>query len=105
MPGYLLHQGATVMCTHSGQAQPMTTNPRVKVGGQQVVTQSSMYSISGCSLPTNAGGPCVTAQWMTTATRVKVGGMPVILKDSQATCTPTGVPLNIIVTQMRVKGQ
>lgn len=105
MPGYLLQQGATVLCSHGGQAQPTTTSPRVKMGGEQVVTQSSSYSISGCPLPTNAGGPCATAQWTTVATRVKAGGMSVVLQDSQATCTPTGVPLNIVVTQTRVKGQ
>jgi hypothetical protein len=36
--------------------------------------------------------------------RVLAGGMPVLLQDSQAICTPTGTPLNIILTQMRVKG-
>jgi hypothetical protein len=106
MPGYLLHQGATVLCMHGGLAQPMTTNFKVKVGGQQVVTQSDMYSISGC--PFNIGpapSPCVTGQWVTAATRVKAGGMPVILQDSQATCVPNGTGLNIVMTQMRVKGQ
>jgi uncharacterized Zn-binding protein involved in type VI secretion len=106
MSGYLLHQGATVLCMHGGQSQPMTTNMRVKVGGQQVVTQSDIYSISGC--PFNVGVspcPCVTGQWITSATRVKAGGMPVILQDSQATCVPNGTGFNIIMTQMRVKGQ
>ena len=32
MAGMLLHQGATVMCVHGGQAQPTSPNPRVKVG-------------------------------------------------------------------------
>lgn len=105
MPGYIVQQGATVLCSHGGQAQPVITSPRVKVDGQQVAVQSSQYSISGCPYPPNSGGPCVTAQWTSVATRVKAGGEPVVLLDSQATCTPTGVPLNIAVTQMRVKGQ
>jgi hypothetical protein len=104
--GYLVHVGATVICAHAGQAQPMVPNLRVKVSNQQVVTQSSPYSVSGCTLPTppNANGPCVTAQWTVAAMRVKAGGSPVILQDSQATCTPTGTPLNVLMTQMRVKG-
>ncbi len=105
MPGYLLHQGATVLCLHSGQAQPVTTNPRVKVGGQQVVTQSDTYSVSGC--PLNISGspsPCVTGHWTSAATRVKAGNLPVILQDSQAVCTPNGTGLNIVTTQVRVKG-
>jgi hypothetical protein len=28
----------------------------------------------------------------------------VLLQDSQAVCTPTGTGLNILVTQVRVKG-
>ncbi len=106
MPGYLLHQGATVLCLHAGQAQPTAPNPRVKVGGQAIVTQPTAYTIAGC--PFNVSGspvPCVTAQFTTAATRVKSGGVPVLLKDSQAVCAPNGTGVNIVVTQVRVKGQ
>ena len=105
MPGYLLDTGATVMCTHSGQAQATVPNPRVKVGGQPVVTQSGPYTIAGCSYV--VGGvpvPCVTGQWITAATRVKAGSIPVLLQDSQSVCAPNGTPMNIVVTQTRVKG-
>lgn len=106
MPGFVLHVGATVLCTHAGQAQPMTSNPRVRVSGQPIVTQANTYTIAGCTLPPppTANGPCVTAQWVTAATRVRASGMPVLLQDSQAICTPTGTPLNILLTQFRVKG-
>lgn len=106
MPGYILHQGATVVCTHAGQAQPSMVNPRVKVGGQPIVTQDAIYTITGCTMPppTAGNGPCVTAQWITAATRVRAGGIPVLLQDSQAICTPTGTPLNVVLTQVRVKG-
>ncbi len=106
MPGYLLHQGATVLCLHAGQAQPVVGNPRVKVSGQAIVTQSSSYTVTGCTLPppTAGNGPCVTAQWITFAGRVKASGMAVLLQDSQAVCAPTGTGLNITLTQTRVKG-
>lgn len=105
MPGFILHQGATVLCMHAGQAQPTAPNPRVKVGGQPVVTQPTVYMVAGCALPPPpiANGPCVSAQWVTAATRVRVGGMPVLLQDSQAICVPTGTGLNIVLTQVRVK--
>jgi hypothetical protein len=48
--------------------------------------------------------PCVTAQWVTAATRLTSGGMPLLLQDSQAVCMPNGTPVNIVVTQIRVKG-
>ena len=46
----------------------------------------------------------VTGNWVTAALRVKVGGMPVLLRDSVAVCVPTGTGLNVIMTQVRVKG-
>jgi len=105
MPGFLLHMGATVMCAHAGQAQPTAPNPRVKVGGQPIVTQTTIYTIAGC--PFNVSGspmPCLTGQWVSAATRVFAGGQPVLLMDSQSICVPNGTPLNIVVTQTRVRG-
>lgn len=105
MPGYLLHLGATVLCSHPpGQAQPVVTNPRVRVSSQPIVTQTSQYVIAGCALATVPSPPCATAQWITAALRVRAGGVPVLLQDSQSICVPTGTPLQIIVTQLRVKG-
>jgi hypothetical protein len=105
MPGFLVHLGATVLCTHGGQAQPTSPNPRVLVGGQPVATQPVPYLIAGCPFVPPAGnGPCVTAQWLVAATRVLVGGVPAVLQDSQALCVPTGTPLTVVVTQVRAKG-
>jgi len=106
MPGFLLHVGATVLCMHGGQATPTAPNPRVRVGGQPVVTQSAPYTVAGC--PFNVSGapvPCVTAQFVTAAVRVRAGSLPVLLQDSQAVCVPNGTGVNIVVTQVRVKGQ
>ena len=105
MPGFLLHQGASVLCMHGGQAQPTVPNPRVTVSGQPVTTQPAPYAVAGC--PFAPGGvpvPCVTAQWVTAATRVLAGGMPVLLQDSQAVCVPNGTGVNILLTQVRVRG-
>ena len=105
MPGFFLHVGATVICAHGGQAQATVPNPRVLVGGQPTVTQSGPFVVAGCTFaPTAGNGPCVTAQWVTGATRVMSNGQPLLLQDSQAVCTPTGTPLTILVTQVRVKG-
>jgi hypothetical protein len=104
MPGFLLHVGATVLCTHAGQAQPTVPNPRVTVGGQPTVTQTAPYVVAGCTLPPppTANGPCVTAQWVTGTTRVTSNGQPLLFQSSQAVCAPTGTPLVIVVTQTRV---
>jgi hypothetical protein len=106
MPGFLLHLGATVMCSHAGQATPVQPNPRVLVSGQPIVTIASTYVVAGCALPPppSGNGPCVTAQFVTASTRIMVAGQPVLLLDSQAVCAPTGTPLVIAQTQTRVTG-
>lgn len=105
MPGFLLHVGATVLCMHAGQAQPVVSNPRLRVSGQPIVTQTSTYTVAGCPFVVGTvPSPCLTAQWIMAATRVRAGGVPVLLQDSQALCAPNGTGLNIMVTQMRVRG-
>ena len=106
MPGFLLHVGATVLCSHSGQAQPTVPNPRVTVSGQPAVTMTAPYVVAGCTLPPPpaANGPCVTAQWVTSATRITSNGQPLLLFDSQAICAPTATPLLVLVTQVRATG-
>jgi len=106
MPGPLLHVGATVLCSHGGQAQPTVPNPRVLVSGMPTVTLPNPYMVAGCVLPppTAGNGPCVVAQWITGATRITSNGQPLLLLDSQAICTPTGTPLVIAATQTRVLG-
>ena len=106
MPGFLLHLGATVLCAHAGQATPTVVNPRVLVGGQPTVTLAAPYVVAGCALPPPpaANGPCVTAQFVSAATRITSNGQPLLLLDSQAICVPTGTPLVIVLTQIRVSG-
>jgi len=105
MPGFMLHVGATVLCSHGGQAQATVPNPRVRVGGQPIVTQAAPHVVAGC--PFNVSGspvPCVTANWITAAVRVRASGQPVLLQDSQAITVPNGTPLSIVTTQVRVRG-
>ena len=106
MPGFLLHQGATVLCAHAGQAQPTVPTPRVLVSGMPTVLLPTPYVVAGCTLPPPpaANGPCVTAQFVTSAVRVTSNGQPLLLLDSQAICVPTGTPLMIVLTQTRVTG-
>lgn len=104
MPGFMLHSGATVLCTHAGMAQPTAPFPRVTVSGQPIVTLASPYTVAGCTFPAMSSGapPCATAQFVSSAVRVTAMGQPVLLMDSQATCIPTGTPLMIVATQPRV---
>jgi hypothetical protein len=108
VPGYLLHENATVHCAHlpPGFATPNQTDRRVKVSGSYIVTKLMPYTVTGCSHPPpSAGnGPCATATWRTAAGRVRASGQPVLLTDSQALCAPTMTGLKVMATQTRVKG-
>ena len=102
MPGFIVHQGATVLCTHAGIAQPTSVNPRVQVSGMPVVVISNAYAVAGCTLAvTLSAPPCTIGQWITSATRVFAGGQPVIVVGSQGLCPPAG-QLQIVSTQTRV---
>jgi hypothetical protein len=99
MPAPLLHVGATVQCSHAGQATPVTPNPRVLVSGQATVAISSPYAVAGCSIPS-----CTAAQWLTGTTRVMSGGQPLVFMAGSSTCPPTNTPLVPLVAQSRVLG-
>ena len=103
MPGPILHVGATVMCSHGGQAIPTVPSPRVLVSGMPITTIAAPYSIAGCAFVPPAGnGPCVTAQWVVGAVQVMSEGQPVAIMTGVATCVPTGTPLLPLVAQTRV---
>jgi hypothetical protein len=102
---FLLHDKATGKCSHSGSAQALIGNPRVKLGGQPVLTVASPFVISGC--PNVVGPvkfPCILGVFAKGATRVKVMGLPVLLDTSKPTNLPTGASITITSTQARVRG-
>ena len=102
MPAPVLHLGATVLCTHAGQATPAVPFPRVLLSGQPVVTLSSPYLIAGCALTGTVVPPCVTGQWLVGAVRVLAGGVPVATIAGASACIPTGTPMLPVVSQVRV---
>jgi hypothetical protein len=104
MPGFMLHLGAAVACSHGGDAQPVTSNPRVLLSGQPAVTLASHYAVSGCGLrpPPASTGPCRTAHFVAGTTRIKIAGQPALLHNSGSICAPSGAPLRALTTQTRV---
>jgi hypothetical protein len=102
MPAPILHLGATVLCTHAGQATPLAPFPRVLVSGQPAVTLTSPYAVAGCALTGTPVPPCVTAQYVVGAVRVLAGGAPVVTMVSQSVAVPTGTPLLPVASQTRV---
>jgi uncharacterized Zn-binding protein involved in type VI secretion len=105
MSGPILHLGATVTCTHGGQALPTAPSARVLVNGQPAVAQASVWTVAGCPfVPTGGNGPCLTATYVAAATRVLIEGAPAVLLSSTSVCAPTGTPLIPVQAQTRVIG-
>lgn len=102
MPAPVLHLGASVLCSHAGQATPAAPFPRVMVSGQPVVTLASPWLIAGCALTGTPVPPCVTGQVIVGAVRVLAGGVPLATLMSSSTCIPTGTPMLPLVAQTRV---
>ncbi len=107
---YLLHMGATVMCSHGGSATPTSVSARVRVDGQPAVAISASWSVAGCpfATPEPAPKPCATIQFTVPATRVRIEGEPAVLSSASGICTgPLGVQgsPNVTTQQFRVKGQ
>jgi hypothetical protein len=96
------------MCFHAGAVTPITTNSRVFVSGQPVVTATDTFPVIGCPFTLPPPHPCVSIRWLVPASRVLVGNTPVILQNSTGICqsadqTPQGAPL-VASTQVRVSG-
>lgn len=84
--GHALTQGAVVLCSHDGQAQPTLALSRVLLSGQPAVGAAAPYLVLGC----RQTPPCATAFWTSTAQRVRSAGVPLVLAESTAVCVPTG---------------
>jgi hypothetical protein len=94
--------GATVLCSHGGQAMPTAPSPRVLVSGMPVATITAPYAVAGCAFaPPGGNGPCVTAQWVVGAVRVTSMGQPLVIMTGAAVCVPTGTPLVPVQAQAR----
>lgn len=105
MTGPILHLGATVTCSHGGQAMPVAPSSRVLVNGQPAVAMASPWTVAGCGFtPPGGNGPCVSASFVAAATRVLIEGQPAVLQSSVSVCAPTGTPLMPVQAQTRVIG-
>ncbi|MDQ6775599.1 MAG: hypothetical protein M3071_05110 [Actinomycetota bacterium] len=103
MPGFLIQEGATVMCAHGGQALPAVPSPAVSCEGMPVSTIAAPWTVAGCpGVPPAGIPPCVTAQWALGTVRVTSYGQPLVIMGGVAITVPGGVPLIPVVTQVRV---
>jgi hypothetical protein len=102
MPGFLIQQGATVMCVHGGQAMPTVPSPAVTLDGMPASALGDPWVVAGCAGVPTAVPPCVTAQWLVGTVRVTSYGQPLVILGGTAVSAPAGTPLLPVVTQVRV---
>ena len=84
MPGFLLHVGAVMQCTHAAPCTIAPLQPRVVVSGQPVAPLARIIAVAGCpfQIPTPAGPkpqPCVLVKWLMPSARFLVSGQPAAL--------------------------
>lgn len=82
MPGFILHTGAVLSCTHGIPVQIPPVQPRVLVSGQPVATMASQVLVVGCpfTIPGPKPQPCVTVKWLVPTVRVLVMGQPALVQ-------------------------
>jgi hypothetical protein len=102
MPGFLLQQGAVVMCVHGGQAMPTQPNARVLASGAPTATISAPWQVIGCPGIPSAVPPCVTGQWVMGSLRVTSNGQFLVIQSGVAITAPGAVPLIPVSFQTRV---
>ena len=102
MGGFLIQAGATVLCSHGGQAMATVPNPRVTIDGQPTALLSAPWVVAGCPLVPPPLPPCVSAQWVTGTFRVTSNGQPLVVQSGVAISIPNGTPLIPVVVQTRV---
>jgi hypothetical protein len=81
MPGFILHVGATMTCTHMVPGQVMPSQGRVLVTGQPAALFTAQITVAGCpfQIPVGAGTkpqPCVLIKWLMPSARVMSMGQP-----------------------------
>jgi hypothetical protein len=57
MPGFLIQEGATVICAHGGQALPTVPSPDVSLDGMPASVVSDPWTVAGCPGVPAAGIP------------------------------------------------
>jgi len=109
MPG-LLNMSSVMMCPHGGQVQPVTSNARVKAGGDYGLRTSDTFLIAGCAFVLGVTPhPCMQVQWVVPAARDKIAGDAALTEASTGLCVAADQAVQgaviISSTQARVSGE
>lgn len=96
-----------IICAHAAPVSIASSTARVRIGGDQALTQSDVFTPTGCLfIIAGASSPCTTVQYVTAAVRVRAEGRPVLLQSSTGMGIGTGPqgPVSHVAIQPRVRG-
>jgi hypothetical protein len=106
----LLNSSSILMCPHGGMVQAITSNTRVKGGGDFLLRQSDTFLVSGC--PFVLGllyHPCVQVQWVQADQQSQVMSDFTLSEESVGMCVAADQAVQgtvlISFTQPQVAGQ
>jgi hypothetical protein len=87
MAGNHLTTTSTIMCPHGGQAVLTTANTRVSADRANVLLESDIHTIAGCSFMMGSTySPCVRIDWSAGTGRVSINGQATLVTTSIGQC-------------------
>jgi hypothetical protein len=106
----LLNSSSVLMCPHGGTVSVVTSNARVKAGGDYLVRSSDTFLIAGCPFILGlVPHPCVQVQWVQPAARSQVLSDFTLTEESVGLCVAADQAVQgtvqIVFTQPQVTGQ
>ena len=99
-----------MMCPHGGTVSAVTSNTRVKAGGDFALRATDTFTVAGCPFILGlVPHPCVQVKWVQPAARSKAVGDPTLTEASVGLCVAADQAVQgtvmITVTQQKVTGQ
>lgn len=103
-----LTSSSSLSCPHGGTVMITASNSRITLDGDQIITATDTFVISGCSFNiSGAPSPCTQVQWLSTALRSTADSLSPLTKNSVGMCIG-GIglqgPVTIQATQAKVGG-
>lgn len=105
----LLNVSSTLQCPHGGTVSIITSNTRVKGGGDYLARSTDTFVIAGCPFVLGlVPHPCVQVKWVQPAARSKAVSAATLTEQSVGLCVAAdqaaqGTVL-VIATQPHVAG-
>jgi hypothetical protein len=106
---HFLNVSSQLMCPHGGTVSAVSSNARVKTGGDLVVRSGDTFLVGGCPFMIGPSPhPCMEIQWLVAAELSQAAGDHPVTEGSSGLCkagdqAPQGPP-QVVQTQTQGGG-